>query len=179
MPVRIVSCPAHNLVAIPIIQWSIVLILDMTFGGLMAENIKITNVWGPALIIAYCISHQTDLGLSQQENTGSEIWSQDILTSISKNAAVLQNECHHPNEMIRLIFYPVYVWQSSENKFVLEPLQMRWDTSVDIAVGCGLDGRCSIPGRGKIYFSFPQHPHWLRDPPSILFHGYLGLFPWG
>jgi hypothetical protein len=48
MPVRIVNCLTHSLVAIPIIQRSIVIILDcMTLEGLMAVNIKITNVLGP------------------------------------------------------------------------------------------------------------------------------------
>jgi hypothetical protein len=36
------------------------------------------------------------------------------------------------------------------------------DSSVGIAMDNGLDGQGSIPGRGKIFFSFPQRPDRLR-----------------
>jgi len=31
----------------------------------------------------------------------------------------------------------------------------------------------------KIFFSFPERPDWLRDPPSLLFSGYRDFFPRG
>jgi hypothetical protein len=50
---------------------------------------------------------------------------------------------------------------------------------VGIAMGYGLDGRGSIPGRSKRFFSFPQCPDRLWGQPSLLSNGYWGLFPWG
>jgi hypothetical protein len=35
------------------------------------------------------------------------------------------------------------------------------DSSDSIVTSYGLHGRGSIPGMGKMYFSFPQHPHQL------------------
>jgi hypothetical protein len=34
--------------------------------------------------------------------------------------------------------------------------------------GYGMENRDSIPGMGKIFSSFPEHPDWLRGPPSLL-----------
>jgi hypothetical protein len=39
------------------------------------------------------------------------------------------------------------------------------ESSVRTAMGYGLDGRGSIPGRGTRFFSSPQHPDRLRGPP--------------
>jgi hypothetical protein len=36
----------------------------------------------------------------------------------------------------------------------------------------------SSPGRGWEFFSSPPRPDRLRGPPSLLFNGYQGLFPW-
>jgi hypothetical protein len=41
--------------------------------------------------------------------------------------------------------------------------------------GYGLDGRGSIPDKGKI-FSLPQCPARLWSLPSLLYIGYQGLF---
>jgi hypothetical protein len=41
-------------------------------------------------------------------------------------------------------------------------------------MGYGLDGRGSIPGRGKEFFSSPQRSDWLWDPSSLLSNGYWG-----
>jgi hypothetical protein len=54
---------------------------------------------------------------------------------------------------------------------------MSRDNSGGIATGYGLDGRGSVPGRGKICFSIPKHSDRLWGPPSVLFNGYRGLFP--
>jgi hypothetical protein len=49
------------------------------------------------------------------------------------------------------------------------------DISFGIAMGNGLDGgRCSIPGRGKRFFSTPQLSDRLYDPPSLLSSGWMG-----
>jgi hypothetical protein len=51
-----------------------------------------------------------------------------------------------------------------------------WDSSVSIATAYWLDGQDLIPGRGKRFFSAPQHPDHLWGPLSLL---YWGLFLWG
>jgi hypothetical protein len=43
-----------------------------------------------------------------------------------------------------------------------------------IAMGYGPDGRSSIPGRGKRFFSIPQRPELLWGPPSPVFSAYRG-----
>jgi hypothetical protein len=50
------------------------------------------------------------------------------------------------------------------------------DIPVDIATGYGLDGQGSISGRGKRFFSTPQHPGQLRGPPSLLSNWYWGCW---
>jgi len=35
------------------------------------------------------------------------------------------------------------------------------------------------PGWGWEFFSSPLCPHQIRDPPSLLWNGYRGLFLWG
>jgi hypothetical protein len=51
--------------------------------------------------------------------------------------------------------------------------------SVSIVMGYRLDGQGSIPGGDKRFFSTPQHPDWLRTPPSLQSNGHKGLFPQG
>jgi hypothetical protein len=49
---------------------------------------------------------------------------------------------------------------------------------VGIATSYGLDGRGSIPGRGKRFFSSPQRSDRLWGSPSLLPSGYQGaLYP--
>jgi hypothetical protein len=48
-----------------------------------------------------------------------------------------------------------------------------------LAMGYWLDSQGSIPGRGKIIFSTPQHPDRFWGPPSLLASGYPGHFPRG
>jgi hypothetical protein len=45
--------------------------------------------------------------------------------------------------------------------------------AVGIAMGYVLDGRGSIPSRGKIFFPTPQHPDWLWAHPAS--SEYLGV----
>jgi hypothetical protein len=51
------------------------------------------------------------------------------------------------------------------------------DSSVGIATRYGLDGRDSVPGRGRRSFSTPQRPDPLWGPPSLLSNGHRRLFP--
>jgi hypothetical protein len=41
------------------------------------------------------------------------------------------------------------------------------DNSVGIAMGYGLDGWGSIPGRSKRFVFFPQPPDWLPLPTQL------------
>jgi hypothetical protein len=50
------------------------------------------------------------------------------------------------------------------------------DTSVGTVMDYWLDGRGSIPGRGKRFFSTPQWPHRLWAPLSLLTTGNSWLF---
>jgi hypothetical protein len=54
------------------------------------------------------------------------------------------------------------------------------DSSVRIETGYWSDSWGSIPGRGKRFFTFPQRPDRLWDPPSLLTNGHRGdVFPGG
>jgi hypothetical protein len=53
------------------------------------------------------------------------------------------------------------------------------DSSVGIGTGYGVDGRGSIPGKGKRFVSSPQCPDRLWGPPILLCYGYRGRFPGG
>jgi hypothetical protein len=50
------------------------------------------------------------------------------------------------------------------------------DSSVGIATCYRLDGRFSIPGRGKRFFSTARRSGRLWSPTSLLANGYQGLF---
>jgi hypothetical protein len=51
------------------------------------------------------------------------------------------------------------------------------DSLVGIATGYSLDGRGSIPGRGKRFSSTPQRPYRLWGPFSLISNGYRAVFP--
>ena len=51
------------------------------------------------------------------------------------------------------------------------------DSSIDIALDCGLDGRVSFPGRGQRCVSSPQRPDRIWSTPSLLSNRYRGLSP--
>jgi hypothetical protein len=53
------------------------------------------------------------------------------------------------------------------------------NSSVGIATDYGLDGRGSIPGRGKRFLPIPQRPDQLWGPPSLFSNGYRRLLTWG
>jgi hypothetical protein len=48
--------------------------------------------------------------------------------------------------------------------------------SVGRATDYGLDGRASIPGRGRRFSYTSQRPDWLWVPSSLLSNGYWVLF---
>jgi hypothetical protein len=50
-------------------------------------------------------------------------------------------------------------------------------SSVGTVTGYGLDGRGSISGREKLFFSFLQSPDWPWGPPSLLLTGCRVPFP--
>jgi hypothetical protein len=55
------------------------------------------------------------------------------------------------------------------------------DSAFGIATGYGLDDQgvgAQVPVGSRI-FSSPRHPDWRWGPPSLLFNGYLELFPQG
>jgi hypothetical protein len=54
-----------------------------------------------------------------------------------------------------------------------------WGSSVSIVSDYGQGDRGSIPGRGKGFFLWPLCPDRLWGPPSFLYNGYRGSFPWG
>jgi hypothetical protein len=49
------------------------------------------------------------------------------------------------------------------------------DNIVCAATAYELDGRGSIPGRGKRFFCTPQRPDRLWGPPSLISNVYLGF----
>jgi hypothetical protein len=51
------------------------------------------------------------------------------------------------------------------------------DTSVDIVMAWELDGRGSIPGRGKGFFSTPHRPNRYWGSSSLQYNGYRRFFP--
>jgi hypothetical protein len=53
------------------------------------------------------------------------------------------------------------------------------DSPVGIATGYGLDGRGSIPSRGKRFLCSPRSPDRLRGPAQLLYNGYGGFLPGG
>jgi hypothetical protein len=52
------------------------------------------------------------------------------------------------------------------------------ESSLDIAMGCGLDGPGLIPGSSR-FLSSPQRLYRLWGPYRLLSRGYRGLFPRG
>jgi hypothetical protein len=61
---------------------------------------------------------------------------------------------------------------------IIEYLIKSRDSSVGLATGHGLDGRGSIPGAVRRFFS-SQRPDRLWDPPSLPSNGYRSCFPRG
>jgi hypothetical protein len=52
------------------------------------------------------------------------------------------------------------------------------DNSVAITMDYELDGRGSIPGKDKRFFSSSQYPNWLCDPSRLLSNGHRRLLAW-
>jgi hypothetical protein len=87
---------------------------------------------------------------------------------------------HEDQDMIpRKIFFFVvlYDWNIYSDPFI----SYSQDSVVGIATGNRVDGRevgVRVPVGSRI-FSSPQRPDRLWDRPSLLSHGYRGLFPRG
>jgi hypothetical protein len=103
----------------------------------------------------------------------------------------LRNVGNTPHHCKAFITKKNPTWSSSPWKFQVSPLwrvqfntkQFRneplvydsCDNSVGIALGYGLDDRCSrvrFPGGGWEFFSSLPRPEWLWGPPSLLSNGY-------
>jgi hypothetical protein len=54
-----------------------------------------------------------------------------------------------------------------------------WDSSVDIATGCGLDFEASVPGRGKRFFILHSVHTGIGTCPASSPVGTMGSFPGG
>jgi hypothetical protein len=69
------------------------------------------------------------------------------------------------------------LFRSESQKILMKWLQEADIVSVCISTDNRLDGRSSIPGRGKGFFSIPQRSERLWGPPNLL-NEYWALLPW-
>jgi hypothetical protein len=76
------------------------------------------------------------------------------------------------SKIYKIIFQHVVLYEC-ENLFLTWREENR-DSAVGIATGYWLDGRGSIPVRGKKYFSTTRRPDRLWSTPSFISNGYRG-----
>jgi hypothetical protein len=75
---------------------------------------------------------------------------------------------------------PPHTWCLIRHKVYLVRGTLRSrDRSVSITTSYGPDGRGSIPGMGKIFFSTPQLPEWSGAKPASHSTSTAGSFPRG
>jgi hypothetical protein len=71
--------------------------------------------------------------------------------------------------------WTVSLWRTIINIMFCLTHRGSWDSSVDIVTGYGQDGRSSILGRRKRFFSSPQRLDRLWGQLSLLTNGYSGV----
>jgi hypothetical protein len=76
--------------------------------------------------------------------------------------------------------------RTARSSFVHVPVSLLYNLLIrDIAVGTATGYGLEVLGAGVQvlvgvkFFSFPRHPDWFWDPPSLLSKEYQGIFPCG
>jgi hypothetical protein len=87
----------------------------------------------------------------------------------------------HPPWFDSHIFVEAYkLWSSSLCSLLQPPATSSLlAPNIFLSTNYGLDDWGSNPGGGWEFFPSPPRPDRLWDPPSLLFNGYGGIFPWG
>jgi hypothetical protein len=88
----------------------------------------------------------------------------------------LPAECRlHRNAQFPYEFFAPWNFECS-CLFLVTFMDTSRNSSVGITTSCSIDGRGTVPGRGRIFFSSSQCPDRLWGPPSLPSNWYLGPF---